>query len=1056
VSPIDPRLAAFCDAGPSPAGGPEVFTAVVYGSQVFGDDPFDVESLHAEARAAFRRLLDRASSWRGPTPASASELPPNGKTLLLLGEAGSGKTHLMRAFRAHAHAHGHGYCGYLQMTSRADNYARYVLANLIDSLDQPYLNAATGLSRLARGVLDAVTTVTQAEREALVDGGLEPEALARLIHQMSRTVVRHPRFTDVDIDLVRVLMYLLVDDGLVHALAIKWLRCEELSRYDREVLGDLVPRTGPEMPLRTIVGLGRLMWAVHSAGLVLLVDQIEEVVELSRRDEVEGAVLRGAINTLVDVADAVPNAVVVVACLEDLFAAARRTLPGPKLDRLEHDPQPVQLVANRTADEVEALVARRMEVLLDEHGIEVDGADPTFPFAHTDLAPLAGLRTRDVLDWCRRHRERCVGAGQWVDPHPVEAAVSAGPPGQPEIRPEEEYRLGQMWNDFLAEWAPQSTLAESTMAELIGWVVAATPDEAPGLAMYASVDGPIVSVAAVRGGEREEWLVAVCEGSSRGGALARRIEEVAERARGRPVAFVRSTPFPRDPKTVIAGHLTALCRPVGPGRRVVVENADWRAMEAFRTFHDLYHDEPGFMAWIRGDRPLTRIRAVRAVLDLDRLGALADRLEPGETLTPPPPAHDMPATGPIQLGTGRAPGPPGPVRLDPDALLGHAAFLGSASSGGPTTAALVVAEGLLLRGIPVLMVDRQGDLCRYADPEAWREPEPDPLREARREELRARISVDLFTPGSVGGRPLVLPLAPPELHRASESDRDQIASYAASALGGLMGYRTRSHEPRRGILERAIAALAVAQSGEVTVPRLESLIRERDPLVLAETMGVDDRHFEALADDLQTAWLRHRRLLDGTSQGLRVLLDGMLEPEPGDRVPLTIVTTRFLGDEAAADFWVSLLLLAIEHWRAEHDDASDALRAVVLLDDADKLLPATGRAPTSRAALANLLARGRSAGLGVMLVSRSPGDLDDRCREQVQTWVVGQVKERSAMARLSPMLEAAGVDPGVLPSLAPGQFHLVRAGAAQELEAELSLLPPRRTQDDLILRLAGG
>ena len=62
------------------------------------------------------------------------------------------------------------------------------------------------------------------------------------------------------------------------------------------------------MPLRTIVALGRLMWAVHSAALVLLVDQIEEVVELSRGDTDPGAVLRGAINTLVDVADGLPSA----------------------------------------------------------------------------------------------------------------------------------------------------------------------------------------------------------------------------------------------------------------------------------------------------------------------------------------------------------------------------------------------------------------------------------------------------------------------------------------------------------------------------------------------------------------------------------------------------------------------------------------------------------------------------------------------------------------------------------------------------------------------------
>src|SRR5687767_6164122 len=95
----DARVAAYCAPG-----GPEVFSGVVHGNQIWAADPFDVETIHTDARETFARLVARASS---PEP------PPTGKTLLLLGEAGSGKTHLMRAFRATTHATGSGYCGYL-------------------------------------------------------------------------------------------------------------------------------------------------------------------------------------------------------------------------------------------------------------------------------------------------------------------------------------------------------------------------------------------------------------------------------------------------------------------------------------------------------------------------------------------------------------------------------------------------------------------------------------------------------------------------------------------------------------------------------------------------------------------------------------------------------------------------------------------------------------------------------------------------------------------------------------------------------------------------------
>src|SRR4051812_12242562 len=115
--PADPRADAFC----SPEH-PEVFHAVAHRHDITRGDPFDVETIHEEARATFQRLTRRAANANG------------GRILLLLGEAGSGKTPLMRAFRNWAHSGQRGYFGYMPMTSATGHYGRYVLNNLIDSL----------------------------------------------------------------------------------------------------------------------------------------------------------------------------------------------------------------------------------------------------------------------------------------------------------------------------------------------------------------------------------------------------------------------------------------------------------------------------------------------------------------------------------------------------------------------------------------------------------------------------------------------------------------------------------------------------------------------------------------------------------------------------------------------------------------------------------------------------------------------------------------------------------------------------------------------------------
>src|SRR6516165_2608359 len=122
--PGDSRIAIFCSPQHS-----ELFHAFAYAADIWKPDPFDVESIHPIAREKFTRIVDRVREASGR---------PGGRILLLLGESGCGKTHLMRVFRNQVHSRKSGYCGYLQMTAYSEQYARYVLNNLIESFDKPY------------------------------------------------------------------------------------------------------------------------------------------------------------------------------------------------------------------------------------------------------------------------------------------------------------------------------------------------------------------------------------------------------------------------------------------------------------------------------------------------------------------------------------------------------------------------------------------------------------------------------------------------------------------------------------------------------------------------------------------------------------------------------------------------------------------------------------------------------------------------------------------------------------------------------------------------------
>lgn len=598
----DPRLDLF-----RAPGGPEVFHPIAHRHEVGRADPFDVDSIHAEARTAFLDLLERAV---------VQDAAGSGRMLLLLGEAGAGKTHLMRAFRNLAHGRGLGYCGYLQMTSATEHYGRYVLNNLVDALDQPYFDShgpASGLSRLSAAVADSARTAAPDRLDRLRDGDAEigVDALALLVDDLAESVVADDRYDHVDFDLVRALLYLQRGDPRINARVLKYLRCEDLSPADRRALGGLVPRRYGDAPEWVLEKLGGIMRAVDQAGLVLLVDQLEDLYNM---DEAPRR-FRRAMATLRDLTDRVPSAVVVVACLEDFYESMRADLTRPVIDRLENDPPPVRLKGNRDADEIVRLVSRRLTYLYRAGGVDLpdDDDQPTCPIPINSLERLAGLRTRDVLSWCHDYRE---ALRRGAPPPAISRTAVTSPSGPPPLDP--------LWNDFRNDWTGTVPADDAGQLALLTWALNACSDELdPGRRVEARVDGLVAeAVGQTLDGQPDRLMIGVCNKSAQNHGLKKQVVALELRAAAahppmRPVV-VRSTDFPSNPSTQIARELAALA--ARGGRRAVVADSDWRAMLALRAFRDQQADHPALIDWLRRERPLTQRRSIRDVLALDADG----------------------------------------------------------------------------------------------------------------------------------------------------------------------------------------------------------------------------------------------------------------------------------------------------------------------------------------------------------------------------------------------------------------------------------------------------
>jgi hypothetical protein len=1041
---MDAKLSALINAD---------FQWTAHIDSIWRDAHSDIPELQQESRQQLEIRL--AALRRARTDESPLGIP-------IVGQGGSGKTHLLSMARRESLAQGHFFV--LADMTDIREFWETILVGYIRSLDQK-VGSGTQATRLLANLTERVKGAPSVDELA---AARPPRLINRCNLLIQGLGAEHRGEMREHQDVLRALVLLASNDFDIQDRGQQWLQGLPISEDETFRHGFMQNQKRPDQIVR---GLSWLMSL--AAPTVLALDQLDAIVaehnlassiepgvEPTARQQASLAIIQGLAGGLSALRDLTRKTLTILSCLEATWDVLRRRTNATILGRFE---APILMAPVRDARSIRNLIELRLARSYEENNVKPPYR--AYPFRESFFTDRIGLLPREVLKACRDHQLSCMAAGKIsetgkddgpiitddVQRHFDDLVASANVSAMLERQDEESL-------DKLIEVACEALIEENPLPSHMDALV---DKDFAGTGSFEPLHARLRVVDHSEGDRERHYAFRFLEKTHHIAFQSRLKAAMTSAGIDQDLGFRRLTILRKAPCPTGALSVTLIGELEQRGGRFLAPQES--ELKVLAALHNLLGRRDSLsakvIAWLPKARPVSQLALFRDAVDFLFSGnptPVPPASKPVKPKTPKaaapkPPAAPPAPTGKIHIGTTRALTPL-PVDLDTEQLKRHVAVLGGSGS-GKTTLALSILEQLLLQGTPVLLIDRKGDLCRYADPELRKGLSPaDPLAQ-----LLDKIDVAVFTPGQSRGRGLGIALLPPGLEHLDASERNDAYRDAAAGLGAMLRLKdTPPDQAKQAIIMQALRVLAESgHAANVSANNLVEFIASEDPALLEPLSHVDPKHFKKLAEHLQTTIHMRGELLAKAKDTLSAeLLFGMGEhAPPAGKTRLTIISTKFLGDDAAILFWVSQLLLELNRFASRNP--SPTLQAAVMFDEADIYLPATSKPPT-KPPLESLLKRARSAGISVILATQSPGDLDYKCRENVRNWFVGLVKETRALEKLKPLLSESKLDAtAVLPKQKVGQFFMLTENAATPLMAPRNLIETAQLAEAEILNIAG-
>jgi len=381
-----------------------------------------------------------------------------------------------------------------------------------------------------------------------------------------------------------------------------------------------------------------------------------------------------------------------------------------------------------------------------------------------------------------------------------------------------------------------------------------------------------------------------------------------------------------------------------------------------------------------------------------------------------------------------------PILYDAKDLCTHAVCVGMTGS-GKTGLCLALLEEAAIDGIPSIIIDPKGDLSNLLltfpnlKPEDFRPwiNEEDAKKKgvtadefasqqaslwskglqewgqdgARIQRLKDAADFAIYTPASSSGLPVSILksfAAPPaELIEDSELFRDRVNTTVTSLLG-LLGIEADPLKSREHILLSTLLSQAWSAGKDVDLSTLIAHV-QTPPVQRVGVMDIEtfypskDRFTLAMQINSLLASPGFSRWMEGEALDI-----GAMVHSASAKPRCIIFSIAHLSDPERM-FFVSLLLNQVLGW-VRTQSGTSSLRAILYMDEIAGYFPPTAN-PPSKQPLLTLMKQARAFGVGVVLATQNPVDLDYKGLANAGTWFIGRLQTDRDKQRVLDGLEGA-------------------------------------------------